>query len=112
MTNDNAQVNNQVSSDALGGIHIHFGGSFTNYGTLTGNVVNHNYPSGQQNPSQNEQQSHNASQSQNEPQNPSQNNQQTDYAGSSVSAPSSASGASSAPAPSSALIHPLSILCL
>ena len=102
MTNDNAQVNNQVSSDALGGIHIHFGGSFTNYGTLTGNVVNHNYPSGQQNPSQNEQQSHNASQSQNEPQNPSQNNQQTDYAGSSVSAPSSASGASSAPAPSSA----------
>lgn len=102
MTNDNAQVNNQVSSDALGGIHIHFGGSFTNYGTLTGNVVNHNYPSGQQNPSQNELQSHNASQSQNEPQNPSQNNQQTDYAGSSVSAPSSASGASSAPAPSSA----------
>lgn len=102
MTNDNAQVNNQVSSDALGGIHIHFGGSFTNYGTLTGNVVNHNYPSGQQNPSQNEQQSQNASQSQNEPQNPSQNNQQTDYAGSSVSAPSSASGASSAPAPSSA----------
>ena len=82
MTNDNAQVNNQVSSDALGGIHIHFGGSFTNYGTLTGNVVNHNYPSGQQNPSQ--------------------NNQKTDYAGSSVSAPSSASGASSAPVPSSA----------
>ena len=34
MMNDNAQVNNQVSSDALGGIHIHFGGSFTNYGTL------------------------------------------------------------------------------
>ena len=95
MMNDNAQVNNQVSSDALGGIHIHFGGSFTNYGTLTGNVVNHNYPSGQQNPSQNEQQS------QNEPQNQSQNNQQTDYAGSSVSATSSASGASSAPAPSS-----------
>lgn len=62
MTNDNAQVNNQVSSDALGGIHIHFGGAFTNYGTLTGNVVNHNYPSGQQNPSQN------ASQSQNVPQ--------------------------------------------
>ncbi len=60
MMNDNAQVNNQVSSDALGGIHIHFGGSFTNYGTLTGNVVNHNYPSGQQNPSQNEQQSQNA----------------------------------------------------
>ena len=113
MTNDNAQVNNQVSSDALGGIHIHFGGSFTNYGTLTGNVVNHNYPSGQQNPSQNEQQSQNVPQSQNapqsqntsqshnEPQNPSQNNQKTDYAGSSVSAPSSASGASSAPVPSS-----------
>lgn len=86
MTNDNAQVNNQVSSDALGGIHIHFGGSFTNYGTLTGNVVNHNYPSGQQNPSQNQ----------------SQNNQKTDYAGPSASAPSSASGASSTPAPSSA----------
>lgn len=102
MMNDNAQVNNQVSSDALGGIHIHFGGSFTNYGTLTGNVVNHNYPSGQQNPSQNEQQSQNASQSHNEPQNPSQNNQKTDYAGSSVSATSSASGASSAPVPSSA----------
>ena len=114
MTNDNAQVNNQVSSDALGGIHIHFGGSFTNYGTLTGNVVNHNYPSGQQNPSQNKQQSQNVPQSQNapqsqntsqshnEPQNPSQNNQKTDYAGSSVSAPSSASGASSAPVPSSA----------
>lgn len=101
MMNDNAQVNNQVSSDALGGIHIHFGGSFTNYGTLTGNVVNHNYPSGQQNPSQNEQQSQNASQSHNEPQNPSLNNQQTDYAGSSVSATSSASGASSTPAPSS-----------
>ena len=113
MTNDNAQVNNQVSSDALGGIHIHFGGSFTNYGTLTGNVVNHNYPSGQQNPSQNEQQSQNVPQSQNapqsqntsqshnEPQNPSQNNQKTDYAGSSVSAPSSASGASSIPVPSS-----------
>ena len=113
MTNDNAQVNNQVSSDALGGIHIHFGGSFTNYGTLTGNVVNHNYPSGQQNPSQNEQQSQNVPQSQNapqsqntsqshnEPQNPSQNNQKTDYAGSSVSAPSSSSGASSTPAPSS-----------
>lgn len=81
MANDNAQVNNQVSSDALGGIHIHFGGSFTNYGTLTGNVVNHNYPSGQQNPSQNE--------------------PQTDYAGSSASATSSASGASSTPAPSS-----------
>lgn len=124
MMNDNAQVNNQVSSDALGGIHIHFGGSFTNYGTLTGNVVNHNYPSGQQNPSQNEQQSQNASQSHNEPQNPSLNNQQTDYAGSSVSvpssvsdasstpAPSSASGASSTPAPSSVLMHPLSILCL
>ena len=107
MTNDNAQVNNQVSSDALGGIHIHFGGSFTNYGTLTGNVVNHNYPSGQQNPSQNKQQSQNVPQSQNtslshnEPQNPSQNNQKTDYAGSSVSAPSSASGASSIPVPSS-----------
>ena len=113
MTNDNAQVNNQVSSDALGGIHIHFGGSFTNYGTLTGNVVNQNYPSGQQNPSQNKQQSQNVPQSQNapqsqntsqshnEPQNPSQNNQKTDYAGSSVSAPSSASGASSAPVPSS-----------
>lgn len=102
MMNDNAQVNNQVSSDALGGIHIHFGGSFTNYGTLTGNVVNHNYPSGQQNPSQNEQQSQNAPQSHNEPQNPSQNNQQTDYAGSSVSATSSASGTSSTPVPSSA----------
>lgn len=102
MMNDNAQVNNQVSSDALGGIHIHFGGSFTNYGTLTGNVVNHNYPSGQQNPSQNEQQSQNAPQSQNEPQNQSQNNQKTDYAVSSVSATSSASGASSAPVPSSA----------
>lgn len=96
MTNDNAQVNNQVSSDALGGIHIHFGGSFTNYGTLTGNVVNHNYPSGQQNPSQN------APQSQNEPQNQSQNNQKTDYAVSSVSATSSASDASSTPVPSSA----------
>lgn len=101
MTNDNAQVNKQVSSDALGGIHIHFGGSFTNYGTLTGNVENHNYPSGQQNPSQNEQQSQNAPQSQNEPQNQSQNNQKTDYAGSSVSATSSASDASSIPAPSS-----------
>ena len=101
MMNDNAQVNNQVSSDALGGIHIHFGGSFTNYGTLTGNVVNHNYPSGQQNPSQNEQQSQNAPQSQNEPQNQSQNNQKTDYAVSSVSATSSASDASSTPAPSS-----------
>ena len=89
MTNDNAQVNNQVSSDALGGIHIHFGGSFTNYGTLTGNVVNHNYPSGQQNPSQNV------------PQSQSQNNQKTDYAVSSVSATSSASDASSTPAPSS-----------
>ena len=108
MTNDNAQVNNQVSSDALGGIHIHFGGSFINYGTLTGNVVHHNYPSRQQNPSQNKQQSQNVPQSQNtsqshnEPQNPSQNNQKTDYAGSSVSAPSSASGASSTPVPSSA----------
>ncbi len=102
MTNDNAQVNNQVSSDALGGIHIHFGGSFTNYGTLTGNVVNHNYPSGQQNPSQNVPQSQNAPQSQNEPQNQSQNNQKTDYAVSSVSATSSASDASSTPVPSSA----------
>ena len=116
MMNDNAQVNNQVSSDALGGIHIHFGGSFTNYGTLTGNVVNHNYPSGQQNPSQNAPQSQNepqnqsqnvpqsqnAPQSQNEPQNQSQNNQKTDYAVSSVSATSSASDASSTPAPSSA----------
>lgn len=102
MANDNAQVNNQVSSDALGGIHIHFGGSFTNYGTLTGNVVNHNYPSGQQNPSQNIPQSQNVPQSQNEPQNQSQNNQKTDYAGSSVSATSSASDASSTPAPSSA----------
>lgn len=101
MTNDNAQVNNQVSSDAMGGIHIHFGGSFTNYGTLTGNVVNHNYPSGQQNPSQNVPQSQNAPQSQNEPQNQSQNNQKTDYAVSSVSATSSASDASSTPAPSS-----------
>lgn len=101
MMNDNAQVNNQVSSDALGGIHIHFGGSFTNYGTLTGNVVNHNYPSGQQNPSQNVPQSQKAPQSQNEPQNQSQNNQKTDYAGSSVSATSSASDASSTPAPSS-----------
>lgn len=68
MTNDNAQVNNQVSSDALGGIHIHFGGAFTNYGTLTGNVVNHNYPSGQQNPFQNASQSQNTPQSQNVPQ--------------------------------------------
>lgn len=101
MTNDNAQVNNQISSDAQGGIHIHFGGSFTNYGTLTGNVVNHNYPSGQQNPSQNVPQSQNAPQSQNEPQNQSQNNQKTDYAVSSVSATSSASDASSTPAPSS-----------
>ena len=102
MMNDNAQVNNQVSSDALGGIHIHFGGSFTNYGTLTGNVVNHNYPSGQQNPSQNIPQSQNVPQSQNEPQNQSQNNQKTDYAGPSAFAPSSASDASSNPAPSSA----------
>lgn len=101
MANDNAQVNNQVSSDALGGIHIHFGGSFTNYGTLTGNVVNHNYPSGQQNPSQNIPQSQNVPQSQNEPQNQSQNNQKTDYAGPSASAPSSASDASSTPVPSS-----------
>lgn len=89
MTNDNAQVNNQVSSDALGGIHIHFGGAFTNYGTLTGNVVNHNYPSGQQNPSQN------APQSQNE-------QQRTESVDSSVSAsasvPVSASASSSASA--------------
>lgn len=77
MTNDNAQVNNQVSSDALGGIHIHFGGAFTNYGTLTGNVVNHNYPSGQQNPSQN------ASQSQD-------NQQRTESVDSSVPASASA----------------------
>lgn len=79
MTNDNAQVNNQVSSDALGGIHIHFGGAFTNYGTLTGNVVNHNYPSGQQNPSQN------APQSQND-------QQRTESVDSSVPASASASG--------------------
>lgn len=83
MTNDNAQVNNQVSSDALGGIHIHFGGAFTNYGTLTGNVVNHNYPSGQQNPSQN------APQSQNE-------QQRTESVDSSVSASASASSSASA----------------
>lgn len=94
MTNGNAQVNNQVSSDALGGIHIHFGGAFTNYGTLTGNVVNHNYPSGQQNPSQNAPQSQNASQSQNAPQyqNPSQSQddqQRTESVDSSV--PTSAS---------------------
>lgn len=81
MTNDNAQVNNQVSSDALGGIHIHFGGAFTNYGTLTGNVVNHNYPSGQQNPSQN------ASQSQDD-------QQRTESVDSSV--PASASSSASA----------------
>ena len=78
MTKDNAQVNNQVSSDALGGIHIHFGGAFTNYGTLTGNVENHNYPSGQQNPSQN------APQSQND-------QQRTESVDSSVPASSSAS---------------------
>ena len=89
MTNDNAQVNNQVSSDALGGIHIHFGGAFTNYGTLTGNVENHNYPSGQQNPSQNAPQSQNTSQSQNVPQQ--QNDQQrTESVDSSVPASASA----------------------
>ena len=102
MTNDNAQVNNQVSSDALGGIHIHFGGAFTNYGTLTGNVVNHNYPSGQQNPSQNASQSQNTSQSQGFPQhqnasqyqNPSQSQddqQRTESVDSSVPASASAS---------------------
>lgn len=108
MTKDNAQVNNQVSSDALGGIHIHFGGAFTNYGTLTGNVVNHNYPSGQQNPSQNAPQSQNTSPSQNVPQqqnasqsqNPSQSQnapqsqndqQRTESVDSSVPASSSAS---------------------
>ena len=95
MTNDNAQVNNQVSSDALGGIHIHFGGAFTNYGTLTGNVENHNYPSGQQNPSQNAPQSQNTSQSQNVPQQQnapqSQNDQQrTESVDSSVPASASA----------------------
>lgn len=113
MTNDNAQVNNQVSSDALGGIHIHFGGAFTNYGTLTGNVVNHNYPSGQQNPSQNASQSQNApqyqdaSQSQGFPQHQNapqyQNEQQrTESVDSSVpasaSVPVSASASSSASA--------------
>lgn len=103
MTNDNAQVNNQVSSDALGGIHIHFGGAFTNYGTLTGNVVNHNYPSGQQNPSQNAPQSQNASQSQNVPQYQdapqSQNDQQrTESVESSVPVSASASSSSSASA--------------
>lgn len=93
MTNDNAQVNNQVSSDALGGIHIHFGGAFTNYGTLTGNVVNHNYPSGQQNPSQNASQSQNVPQYQNASQ--SQDDQQrTESVDSSV--PASASSSSSA----------------
>lgn len=102
MTKDNAQVNNQVSSDALGGIHIHFGGAFTNYGTLTGNVENHNYPSGQQNPSQNAPQSQGFSQSQNAPQqqnapqsqnaSQSQNEQQrTESVDSSVPASSSAS---------------------
>lgn len=89
MTKDNAQVNNQVSSDALGGIHIHFGGAFTNYGTLTGNVENHNYPSGQQNPSQNAPQSQNPPQSQNE-------QQRTESVDSSVPASSSASSSSSA----------------
>lgn len=107
MTNDNAQVNNQVSSDALGGIHIHFGGAFTNYGTLTGNVVNHNYPSGQQNPSQDASQSQKASQSQNAPQyqdaSQFQNDQQrTESVDSSVptsaSVPVSASASSSASA--------------
>lgn len=115
MTNDNAQVNNQVSSDALGGIHIHFGGAFTNYGTLTGNVVNHNYPSGLQNPSQNAPQSQNTSQSQNVPQQQnapqsqnasqyqnapqSQNDQQrSESVDSSVPASSSASSSSSASA--------------
>lgn len=83
MTNDNAQVNNQVSSDALGGIHIHFGGAFTNYGTLTGNVVNHNYPSGQQNPSQNDPQSQN-------------DQQRTESVDSSVPASASASSSASA----------------
>ena len=101
MMNDNAQVNNQVSSDALGGIHIHFGGAFTNYGTLTGNVENHNYPSGQQNPSQNAPQSQNTSQSQNVPQQQnapqSQNDQQrTESVDSSVPASSSSSSSSSA----------------
>lgn len=115
MTKDNAQVNNQVSSDALGGIHIHFGGAFTNYGTLTGNVVNHNYPSGQQNPSQNAPQSQNTSPSQNVPQQQnapqsqnasqyqnapqSQNDQQrSESVDSSVPASSSASSSSSASA--------------
>lgn len=113
MTNDNAQVNNQVSSDALGGIHIHFGGAFTNYGTLTGNVENHNYPSGQQNPSQNAPQSQNASQSQNVPQQQnasqyqnapqSQNDQQrTESVDSSVPASSSASSSSSSSSSASA----------
>jgi len=103
MTNDNAQVNNQVSSDALGGIHIHFGGAFTNYGTLTGNVVNHNYPSGQQNPSQNAPQSQGFSQSQNasQYQNPSQSQndqQRTESVDSSVPSSASASVPSSASA--------------
>lgn len=91
MTKDNAQVNNQVSSDALGGIHIHFGGAFTNYGTLTGNVENHNYPSGQQNPSQNAPQSQNVPQSQND-------QQRTESVDSSVPASSSASSSSSSSA--------------
>lgn len=115
MTKDNAQVNNQVSSDALGGIHIHFGGAFTNYGTLTGNVENHNYPSGQQNPSQNAPQSQGFSQSQNAPQSQnasqsqnvpqqqnapqSQNDQQrSESVDSSVPASSSASSSSSSSA--------------
>lgn len=95
MMNDNAQVNNQVSSDALGGIHIHFGGSFTNYGTLTGNVENHNYPSGQQNPSQNAPQSQGFSQSQNAPQQQDEQ-QRSESVDSSVPASSSASSSSSA----------------
>lgn len=95
MTKDNAQVNNQVSSDALGGIHIYFGGAFTNYGTLTGNVVNHNYPSGQQNPSQNASQSQNPSQSQDD-------QQRTESVDSSVPASASASSSASASASSSA----------
>lgn len=97
MTKDNAQVNNQVSSDALGGIHIHFGGAFTNYGTLTGNVENHNYPSGQQNPSQNAPQSQGFSQSQNAPQQQDEQ-QRSESVDSSVPASSSASASSSSSA--------------
>ena len=99
MTNDNAQVNNQVSSDALGGIHIHFGGAFTNYGTLTGNVVNHNYPSGQQNPSQDAPQSQGFPQSQNVPQYqnaPQQQNDQQRSESVDSSVPASASSSASA----------------